>query len=79
MLGTSLAKKEDRFKEAARLMLKSGNIQAFCEINMKAGNYEKAIAYAPKVSLKFWKQCVEKYTKFLANPPVEGEASEVDT
>jgi len=53
-LGTNLAKKEDRLKEAARLMLKSGNIQAFCEIQLMLGNKHKALAYAPKVSLAFW-------------------------
>jgi len=62
MLGTSLSKKEDRLAEASNLMLKSGNFQEYCEIQMTLGNYEDAIAYAPKVSMNYWKQCVEKYT-----------------
>ena len=32
MLGTALAKKEDRMQEAARLNLISGNFQQYCEI-----------------------------------------------
>ena len=32
MLGTALAKKEDRLHEAARLNLISGNFQQYCEI-----------------------------------------------
>lgn len=61
MLGTTLSKKEDRLAEASNLMLKSGNFQEYCEIQMSLGNYEDAIAYAPKVSLNYWKDCVEKY------------------
>jgi len=26
---------------------------------MSIGNYEEAIAYAPKVSLQYWKKCVD--------------------
>lgn len=61
MLGTTLSKREDRLAEASSLMLKSGNIQEYCEIQMSLGNYEDAIAYAPKVSMNYWKECVQKY------------------
>ena len=61
MLGTQLSKKEDRLNEAANLMLKSGNFQEYCEIQMQLGNYEDCIAYAPKVSMQYWKECVQKY------------------
>lgn len=69
-LGTPLAKKEDRLKEAARLMLKSGDVKAFCEIQLMLGNKHTALAYAPKVSLKYWQQIVQK--TFLAEPDEEG-------
>lgn len=62
MLGTALSKKEDRLAEAANLMLKSGNFQEYCEIQIQLGNYEDAIAYAPKVSLSYWEKCVHRYT-----------------
>jgi hypothetical protein len=42
-------------------MLKAGNIQEYCEIMIKMGNYEDAIAYAPKVSLDYWNTCVSRY------------------
>ena len=54
MLGTALAKKEDRMMEAARLQLVSGNFQQYCEIQMQMGRFEDAMAVAPKVSLKYW-------------------------
>lgn len=65
LLGTSLSKKEDRLAEAATLMLKSGNFKDYCEIQIQLGKFEDAIAYAPKVSLEFWKQCIEKYHQKL--------------
>jgi hypothetical protein len=65
MLGTSLSKREDRLAEASNLMLKSGNFQEYCEIQMSLGNFEDAIAYAPKVSMNYWKTCIENYQQSL--------------
>jgi hypothetical protein len=65
MLGTALSKKEDRMREAASLMLKSGHFQEYCEIYMELGEYESAIAVAPKVSLKYWKNCIQTYLDYL--------------
>ena len=67
MLGTQFSKKEDRMKEAANLMLKSGNFQDYCEIQMQIGNYEAAIAVAPRVSLKYWQTCIKNYLAYLDN------------
>ena len=46
MLGSSLAKKEDRMREAARLNLVSGNFQQYCEIQMQLGNFDETLAVA---------------------------------
>ena len=59
MLGTQLGKKEDRLKEAAKIMMKAGNFQEYCNIMMQLGQYEEAIAVAPKVSMKFWQSCID--------------------
>lgn len=67
MLGTALSKKEDRLKEAANLMLKAGNFQEYCELQMQLGNFEAAIATAPKVSLKYWQACINQYLEYLEN------------
>ena len=67
MLGTALSKKEDRLAEAASLMLKSGNFQEYCEIQKELGNFEDAIAVAPKVSLQYWQNCVTEYTNYLSD------------
>lgn len=65
LLGTALSKKEDRLKESANLMLKSGSFQDYCEIMMSIFNFEAAIAVAPKVSLKYWAQCIRQYIDYL--------------
>jgi WD repeat-containing protein 17 len=61
MLGTTLAKKDDRLREAAKIMLKAGNFQEYCNLMIEVGDFEEAIAVAPKVSIKFWRQCIEMY------------------
>lgn len=65
LLGTALSKKEDRLKESANLMLKSGSFQDYCEIMMQLNNFEAAIAVAPKVSLKYWHNSIRKYIDYL--------------
>ena len=65
MLGTTLAKKEDRLQESARLFLVSGNFQQYCEIQMQLGNFEEAMAVAPKVSLKYWQKCLDLHRQHL--------------
>ena len=46
-------------------MLKSGNFQGYCDIQMELGNYEDAISVAPKVSMKYWEKCVIAYKSHL--------------
>ena len=54
-LGTSLAKKEERLLECGRILLEMGEYQKYCEIMMDIGYYDKAMAFAPAVSLKYWR------------------------
>jgi len=32
---------------------------------MSMGNYDEAIAVAPKVNLKFWQNCIDQYKSYL--------------
>ena len=66
MLGISTAK--ERATQAAELMLKSGNFGQYCEIMISQGRFEDAIAYAPKVSLDYWRDCIQKYTDVITEP-----------
>jgi hypothetical protein len=54
LLGTQFARKEDRLKEAANVYLKSGRFKDFCEVQCELGNYKKAMAFAPAVSIEYW-------------------------
>lgn len=56
-------------REAATLMLKSGNFQEYCEIQMQIGNYDTAIAVAPKVSLKYWQTCIKQHIQHIDSTP----------
>eukprot|EP01022_Parablepharisma_sp_SALTPOND_P018648 TRINITY_DN3078_c4_g1_i1.p1 TRINITY_DN3078_c4_g1~~TRINITY_DN3078_c4_g1_i1.p1 ORF type:complete len:595 (-),score=77.13 TRINITY_DN3078_c4_g1_i1:3355-5139(-) len=64
-LGTALAKKEDRLAECAKMYLKLGDVKQYCEIMISLGLWEKAIAFAPYVSMSYWQTCVEKYAEVL--------------
>jgi hypothetical protein len=40
---------------------------------MQLGDYEGAIAVAPKVSLKYWQSCIKHYVEVLDDPKHELE------
>ena len=46
-------------------MMKSGNFQGYCDIQMELGNFEDAISVAPKVSMKYWEKCITAYKLHL--------------
>lgn len=62
-------------------MLKSGNFQGYCDIQMELGNFEDAISVAPKVSMKYWEKCISTYKVHLTKQ-IDGQqqvqAGEVD-
>lgn len=57
----------DRLESAAVLHLKLGQIKECCELLIKLGKWERAIALAPARSLGYWKQLSERYTTFLVD------------
>jgi hypothetical protein len=60
LLNTQWAKKEDRLEEVAKISLSCGNIREFCEIHFELGNYAKAMAFAPGVSIEYWQELAER-------------------
>ena len=46
---------------------------------MSLGNYEDAIAYAPKVSMNYWKECVKNYQTKLEDDMQAGTTSLEDS
>ena len=57
--GTPYAKKEDRLLEAANLYLKSGQLKEYCDVMVLLGDFEKALCFAPSVSIEFWQKIAE--------------------
>lgn len=51
----NFGKKEDRKRKGAELFLKLGNYKEFCEIMIELGEFDRALAYAPAVSMDYWK------------------------
>jgi len=37
----------------------------FCEVQCELGNWKKAMAFAPAVSIEYWQELSERYTKHL--------------
>ena len=58
-------KKEDRKRKGAELYLKLGNYKEFCEIMIELGEFDRALAFAPAVSMGYWKECMQKYGEWL--------------
>ncbi|XP_059144021.1 WD repeat-containing protein 17-like [Physella acuta] len=63
--GIGAPSKEERLKEAARIHIKLGNIQRYCELMVELGKWERALAIAPAVSMKYWKKLNDRYCAFL--------------
>ena len=65
MANTAYAKKEDRLHEAANNFLRTGQFRQYCEIQFSLGNYKKAMAFAPSVSIEYWQDLAERHTQVL--------------
>ena len=65
MVNTQFAKKEDRLLEAAKCHLRVGNFKEYCEIHFELGNYKKAMAFAPSVSIEYWQELAQRHTAIL--------------
>ena len=63
----------EQLKEAAKLYLKIGKVKSYCEIMCEVGEWDKAIALAPAVSMDYWKDLTARYAKSL----VESESEDV--
>ncbi|XP_054635631.1 WD repeat-containing protein 17 isoform X4 [Dunckerocampus dactyliophorus] len=58
--GIGAPSKEERLKEAADIHLRLGQIQRYCELMVELGQWEKALAVAPGVSMKYWKKLMQR-------------------
>eukprot|EP00057_Strongylocentrotus_purpuratus_P025354 XP_011679828.1 PREDICTED: WD repeat-containing protein 17 [Strongylocentrotus purpuratus] len=58
--------REEKVREAARLHMKLGEVQRYCELMVELGEWEKALAVAPGISMEYWKQLAERYAENLS-------------
>ncbi|KAG2385897.1 hypothetical protein C9374_003046 [Naegleria lovaniensis] len=63
----------EQLRESAKQYLKIGKMKNYCEIMCEIGEWEKAIAVAPSVSLDYWRDLTARYAKTLS----ENENEEV--
>lgn len=63
--GGLVSKREDRIKEAASLHAKIGQLQRYCELMVELGEWDRALAMAPGVSVDYWRELMERRTSQL--------------
>ena len=63
----SMSKKSDRIIEASKIYLKLGEYEKYCENLVLVDQWEKALAFAPKVSMDYWQSLVNRYAEHLAS------------
>ncbi|XP_028402254.1 WD repeat-containing protein 17-like [Dendronephthya gigantea] len=60
-------KKNDKLKAAANIHVKIGHMQRYCELMVEMGEWDKALSFAPGVSLDYWKSLMERRANQLVN------------
>ena len=58
--------RETLLQQAASLHLRCGNLQQFVELQLRLGQWERALAVAPGVSLDYWRNLSQRYARHLA-------------
>lgn len=43
------------------MSLRSGNVKEYCEIQFELGDYNKALAFAPSVSIEYWQELADRH------------------
>ncbi len=53
-------------QQAADTYLQIGNMEKYCDILVELGQWERAIATAPAVSVPYWASLCKRYAEHLA-------------
>ncbi|CAH1267956.1 WDR17 [Branchiostoma lanceolatum] len=61
--GVGAQSREDRLRQAALIHVKLGNLQRYCELMVEVGEWEKALAVAPGVSMDYWRSLARRWAK----------------
>ena len=60
-------KMSDKILESAKIYLKLGEFEYYCEALVKVDKWERALAFAPAVSYEYWQNLTQRYTEHLNN------------
>ena len=60
-------KKSDKILESAKIYLKLGEFEHYCEALVKVDKWERALAFAPAVSYEYWQNLTKRYAEHLSN------------
>lgn len=63
--GIGSVPKEEQLAEAASIYLNLGMIKQYCELLFEIGQYERAIAIAPRESMEYWNELSARYAQML--------------
>ena len=63
--GIGAPTREERLQEAAAIEVRLGNLQRYCELLVQLGEWEKALAVAPGVSMVYWKSLAQRRAQQL--------------
>lgn len=63
--GLGAPSKEERLRQAAKLYIHLGNVQRYCEVMVELGEWVKALALAPSVSMDYWTKLNSRYCAAL--------------
>ncbi|CAM1325653.1 WDR17 (predicted) [Pycnogonum litorale] len=64
-IGIGNKTKKFQLSSAARLHLRAGNIQRYCELMIELGQWEKALSISPAVSIDYWKSLTKRRAESL--------------
>ena len=59
--------KEEALLKAASIYAKLGYMKQYCDIMAELGDWSRALALAPVVSMEYWRQMAEKRAQILAS------------
>ncbi|GFN83793.1 WD repeat-containing protein 17, partial [Plakobranchus ocellatus] len=63
--GIGAPSREERLRQAAKIYIQLGNVKRYCELMVELGEWVKALALAPSVSMEYWKKLNQRYCSVL--------------
>ena len=62
-IGLGVSQREVSMRSAARLHLKLGNVDTYCQLMKSLGEWEHALAAAPAVGFEYWSKLMREWAE----------------